>query len=75
MKPDLYTKTVLTIIALLLASNLLINGHVPAVQAQQPSKIVAVPYNQYTSTYNPLGVCGTNNPSACYILQFENHVK
>ena len=73
MKPDLYTiytKAVLTVIAALLAINVIANLRVPTVHAQPTRlKLAAVPYTQYNSEREVFGTCATSSPGVCYVLQ------
>jgi hypothetical protein len=71
MRPDIYTKAVLTVIAIMLTVIAMKPIFHPdaTVQAQSPAKLVAVPFAQADSNHNIYGTCST--PSACFVLQYR----
>jgi hypothetical protein len=69
MKPDLYTKTILTVIAGLLALNQIANFGVPSVLAQSRGlKIHMAKADGYAGDAAIIGTCSSN----CYVLYWGN---
>ena len=70
MRSDLYTKIVLTLIAFLLACNLLINLRLPSVQAQNRyrfEKLVMDANNQQVTNRGEIvAACGSS--SSCFVI-------
>jgi hypothetical protein len=70
MRSDLYTKIVLTLIAVLLACNLFTNLHLPAVQAQNIYRIekadVLSNTKQLRNKGDVVAACGSE--SSCFVI-------
>jgi hypothetical protein len=74
MKPDLYTKIVFTIIALMLTMIAFRPLFSPQlVQAQGPRHLVTVPLSQYSIDNPPVGIC-SNGPNGCYAVTWGTNL-